>query len=152
MKLIIKRGICCFVIVTLLLGIVPFAMAEILSAGEVVDSMTPPHDKLFTSEIFEENCTISKEEVFGKSGSYYLNHDETKIVSVGEELYRTYTFSDETSFILAVGTIFAAFDEFNLIDDWGVRLYYIEDEEVSVLSQEVVGQLAAVFVNQVQQW
>ena len=50
MKLIIKRGICCFVIVTLLLGIVPFAMAEILSAGEVVDSMTPPHDKLFTSE------------------------------------------------------------------------------------------------------
>lgn len=37
MKLIIKRGICCFVIVTLLLGIVPFAMAEITSEQEAID-------------------------------------------------------------------------------------------------------------------
>lgn len=152
MKLIIKRGICCFVIVTLLLGIVPFAMAEKSSAGEQVDTITSLIDLfLSTSETFEENYTISKEMVLGRTGSIYLNRDETKIMSVGEELYRTYTFSDDSSFILAVGLVLFTIEYLNFTDDWGIRLYYIDDEDVSLLSQEDVGEIATLFVNKAQQ-
>lgn len=65
MKLLIKRGICCLVIVTLLLGIVPFAMAESISAGELVDAIIPSIDECFTTGVFEETCFISKDNIVG---------------------------------------------------------------------------------------
>lgn len=67
------------------------------------------------------------------------------MLSVGEEIYRTYTFSDEAAFLLATGFILSVFDEISLIDDWDVRLYFIVDDEVSILSQEDATELAAVF-------
>ena len=157
MKLIIKRGICCFVIVTLLLGIVPFAMAEITSehesidiinsaGGRIVDKLNSFFDEELFTEIFDnEDYMISEDYVEGKTGSIYIDLDEKKIQSVGTETYRTYTFSDEAAFLLATGFILSVFDEISLIDDWDVRLYFIVDDEVSILSQEDATELAAVF-------
>lgn len=159
MKLIIKRGICCFVIVTLLLGIVPFAMAEITSehesidiinsaGGRIVDKLNSFFDEELFTEIFDnEDYTISEDYVEGKTGSIYIDLDEKKIQSVGTETYRTYTFSvDEVLFVMGVGCILTLVDEGNLISDMGVNLYLFSDEGgLTKVSQEEAGWVASEF-------
>lgn len=165
MKLIIKRGICCFVIVTLLLGIVPFAMAEITSehesidiinsaGGRIVDKLNSFFDEELFTEIFDnEDYTISEDYVEGKTGSIYIDLDEKKIQSVGTETYRTYTFSvDEVLFVMGVGCILTLVDEGNLISDMGVNLYLFSDEGgLTKVSQEEAGWVASAFKEVMQQ-
>ena len=164
MKLIIKRGIYCFVIVTLLLGIVPFAMAEITSeqeaidiinsaGGRIVDKLNSFFDEELFTEIFNnEDYMISEDYVEGKTGSIYIDLDEKKIQSVGTETYRTYTFSDEVPFTMGVGCILTLVDEGNLISDMGVNLYLFSDEGgLTKVSQEEAGWVASAFKEGMQQ-
>ena len=81
-------------------------------------------------------------EVFGKSGTIYLNFDENKTWLIGETGYRTYEFADEDFFKMFAATICMIIDYHDVLD-YGVHVYWVSNHKTEQVSEDEIRQVAA---------
>lgn len=149
MKHGLQRLVSGFLMLAILISLTPFAMAAD-KAGMAIDLIIPPTEELLTGtlvNVFDANdLTISKESFIGKSGTIYFNADKSKIMLMGEESQRTYAFTDETFFAMAVATFCFALDTADGLD-YGIKVYYVSDSETERLSEDDISDISAMLTS-----
>lgn len=150
MKHGLQRLVSGFLMLALLISLTPFAIADSDTASQAIDLIIPPTEEVLTEafvDIFDrDDLTISKESFVGKSGTIYFNANKSKIMLMGKENYRTYTFTDDTFFSVAVATICFALDTADGLD-YGIKVYYVGDDGTERLSEDDISDISAMLTN-----
>ena len=121
------------------------------TGGTVIDVLIPRFEliandlpDLYTKDSF----SISEEQVLGKAGTIFIDLDDGEIRMVGDNLYRTYSFTDTdgTAFIAFIGVVLYGVDSSGATD-YGVNVYYTEHNDTKALSPSEISTLSAQFIS-----
>lgn len=138
----------------LLIALSPFALAEGDVPGIIVDTLIPANEQLLTesyTQLFDsEEMTISTDKFTTESGFMSFDFDKTQIQLAGAESYRTYTFTNDLYFRMAVAVLCGAVDSFDGLS-YGLRMDWVENGQTDAMTQEdvhaIAGQLEAFFAS-----
>lgn len=138
------------VLVVVMVTVTSSALAAV-KGGEAIDILIPRFEAILTetTDVFPSNSySISEESLLGKGGTVFIDFDEAEVRMIGEDYYRTYAFesNEDVSFIAFVGIVLYGIDTSSALD-YGVSVYYIEDNDTEVMSEKEISTLAAQFVS-----
>ena len=133
------------ILVTLLTIILGSASAE-TTGGTAVDVLIVFSDSMLDqlTELFpKDSYSTSEESILGKKGTVFVDIDENKIRMVGDDCYRTYSFTNKDTFTGFTVLVVYAIDNQNLlkhdVND------YTQNGKTKIVTEEEISSIAAQF-------
>lgn len=137
------------ILLTLLTCFSSSALAETLG-GDAVDLLIPKYDDFLegvSAAIPKDSYSVSDDFILGKEGSIYLDYDDGEVRMIGKTSYHTYSFKEvDTEFASFIGIVLYGIDSVDALA-YGVKDYFISDNDVTLLTEDVISTLAAQFVS-----